>query len=89
MWRGQKNHYLSVCDCRFNRLQPGLVRFDLPVLPLADSPTAFLLIQTLGELGDYAGMFAAVLIVALIGFAADRFYVAWMGHMLRWRKEAE
>ena len=47
------------------------------------------LIQSLGELGDYAGMFAAVLIVALIGFAADRLYVAWMNYMLRWRKEAE
>lgn len=47
------------------------------------------LIQSLGELGDYGGMFAAVLIVALIGFTADRLYVAWMNYMLRRRRETE
>lgn len=46
------------------------------------------LIQSLGESGDYPGMFAGVLIVALIGFAADRLYVKWMNWMLRWQEQA-
>jgi ABC-type nitrate/sulfonate/bicarbonate transport system permease component len=43
------------------------------------------LIQSLGESGDYPGMFAGILIVALIGFTADRLYVTWMNWMLRWQ----
>jgi NitT/TauT family transport system permease protein len=43
------------------------------------------LISTLGEDGDYAGMFAAVLAVTLIGFAADRLFLWLSGVMLRWR----
>ena len=45
------------------------------------------LIQSLGEAGDYPGMFAGVLIVALIGFTADRLYVKWMNRMLRWQDQ--
>lgn len=44
------------------------------------------LIQSMGEMGDYPGMFAGVLVVALIGFAADRAYVALMAWLLRWRE---
>ena len=43
------------------------------------------LIGFLGDGGYYRGMFAAVLTVALIGFAADRCFLAWMAHQLRWR----
>lgn len=46
------------------------------------------LIQSLGELGDYPGMFAGILIVALIGFAADRLYVNLMNWLLRWQEQA-
>lgn len=46
------------------------------------------LIQSLGEAGDYPGMFAGILIVALIGFTADRLYVRWMNWMLRWQEQA-
>lgn len=45
------------------------------------------LIQNLGELGDYAGMFAGILIVALIGFGADRLFVTIMGRVLRWQEQ--
>lgn len=40
------------------------------------------LIQNLGELGDYAGMFAGIFIVALIGFGADRLFVNIMCRVL-------
>jgi NitT/TauT family transport system permease protein len=43
------------------------------------------LIGTLGEDGDYAGMFAAVLAVTIIGFAADRLFVWLNGVLLSWR----
>jgi len=46
------------------------------------------LIQSLGEGGDYPGMFAGILIVALIGFAADRLYVTFMNRVLRWQDQA-
>ena len=46
------------------------------------------LIQSLGEAGDYPGMFAGILIVALIGFAADRLYVKLMNWLLRWQEQA-
>jgi NitT/TauT family transport system permease protein len=45
------------------------------------------LIQSLGEAGDYPGMFAGILIVALIGFTADRLCVKWMNWMLRWQEQ--
>ena len=43
------------------------------------------LIGFLGDGGLYPGMFATVLTVAAIGFAADRVFLAWMAHRLRWR----
>lgn len=43
------------------------------------------LIGTLGEDGDYPGMFAAVLAVTLLGFAADRLFLWLNGRLLRWR----
>jgi NitT/TauT family transport system permease protein len=46
------------------------------------------LIQSLGEGGDYPGMFAGILIVALIGFSADRLYVKLMNRLLRWQEQA-
>ena len=47
------------------------------------------LILNLGEVGDYAGMFAAIFIISLIGFAADRLFVTWMNYTLRWRGKGE
>ena len=44
------------------------------------------LIATLGEDGDYAGMFAAVLAVTLIGFSADRLFLWLSGWLLSWRE---
>jgi len=43
------------------------------------------LIGTLGEDGDYPGMFAAVLAVTLLGFAADRLFLWLNNRLLRWR----
>ena len=43
------------------------------------------LIGTLGEDGDYAGMFAAVLAVTVLGFTADRLFLWLSGVLLRWR----
>jgi NitT/TauT family transport system permease protein len=43
------------------------------------------MIGTLGEDGDYPGMFAAVLAVTLLGFAADRLFLWLNGKLLRWR----
>ncbi len=45
------------------------------------------LIQILGEAGEYPGMFAAVFIISLIGFATDRIYVNLMNWLLRWREQ--
>ncbi len=42
------------------------------------------LIATLGEDGDYPGMFAAVLAVTIIGFAADRLFLWLNGKLLNW-----
>lgn len=47
------------------------------------------LIQNLGELGDYSGMFGLILVISLIGFVADRLFVAWMNYLLRWRGKDE
>lgn len=44
------------------------------------------LIGYLGANGSYEGMFAVVLTVALLGFAADRVYQAFMHRMLLWRE---
>jgi NitT/TauT family transport system permease protein len=44
------------------------------------------LIATLGEDGDYAGMFAAVLAVTIIGFAADRLFLWLNDRVLAWRE---
>jgi NitT/TauT family transport system permease protein len=44
------------------------------------------LISFLGEGGDYKGMFAGVLTISLIGFAADRLYAMAMRRALVWRE---
>jgi NitT/TauT family transport system permease protein len=43
------------------------------------------LIGYLGNNGSYDGMFAVVLTVAFLGFAADRLYQSLMQRILRWR----
>ena len=43
------------------------------------------LIGSLGDDGAYEGMFAVVLTVAFLGFAADRAFQLFMHRMLRWR----
>jgi ABC-type nitrate/sulfonate/bicarbonate transport system permease component len=44
------------------------------------------LIAFLGDSGDYAGMFAVTFVVTVIGFAADRGYLALSDHLLRYRE---
>jgi ABC-type nitrate/sulfonate/bicarbonate transport system permease component len=44
------------------------------------------LIGFLGANGSYEGMFAVVLTVAFLGFAADRLYQMLMNRMLAWRE---
>jgi len=44
------------------------------------------LIGYLGDTGSYPGMFAVVLTVAFLGFAADRLFQLLMGWLLRWRE---
>lgn len=44
------------------------------------------LISSLGDGGQYPAMFAAILFVAAIGFAADRLYAAFTRRTLRWRE---
>jgi ABC-type nitrate/sulfonate/bicarbonate transport system permease component len=44
------------------------------------------LIGYLGNNGTYDGMFAVVLTVAFLGFAADRLYQLLMQRILRWRE---
>ena len=44
------------------------------------------LIGYLGSTGSYEGMYAVVLTVAFLGFAADRFYQLLMRWLLRWRE---
>jgi ABC-type nitrate/sulfonate/bicarbonate transport system permease component len=44
------------------------------------------LIGYLGNIGTYDAMFAVVLTVAFLGFAADRAYQALMGRLLAWRE---
>jgi len=43
------------------------------------------LIDLLGENGEYAGMFAGVITVTAVGFAADRAYVAFTRRVMAWR----
>jgi len=54
-------------------------------LIIANNGIGFL-IGFLGEAGDYKGMFAGVLTISLIGFAADRLYVMAMRRILIWRE---
>ena len=44
------------------------------------------LIGYLGDGGNYAGMFAVTMIVAALGFAADRGYMAFTRRILAWRE---
>jgi ABC-type nitrate/sulfonate/bicarbonate transport system permease component len=44
------------------------------------------LIGSLGDTGNYEGMFAVVLTVAFLGFAADRAYQVFAHRVLRWRE---
>jgi NitT/TauT family transport system permease protein len=44
------------------------------------------LISSLGEMGDYSGMFAVILTLVAIGFVADRMYLSFQQYMLRWRE---
>jgi len=44
------------------------------------------LIGYLGATGSYEGMYAVVLTVAFLGFAADRLYQSLMQWLLRWRE---
>lgn len=52
---------------------------------LASSAGLGYLIGFFGSGGDYAGMFAVILLVTIIGFAADRLYRAFMTRALRWQ----
>ncbi len=45
------------------------------------------LIDMLGGGGDYSGMFAGVITISAIGFAADRGFVALTNRLLRWRRQ--
>ncbi|MGC1670462.1 MAG: ABC transporter permease [Pseudolabrys sp.] len=45
------------------------------------------LIGYLGSTGSYEGMYAVVLTVAFLGFAADRGYQMLMNRMLQWREQ--
>ena len=44
------------------------------------------LIGSLGDAGSYPAMFAAILTVTVLGFAADRGFLALSNHLLRWRE---
>jgi NitT/TauT family transport system permease protein len=43
------------------------------------------LISFLGDGGAYSAMFAAVLVVSLLGFAADRAFLLVSARVLSWR----
>jgi ABC-type nitrate/sulfonate/bicarbonate transport system permease component len=45
------------------------------------------LIDMLGGGGDYSGMFAGVITISAVGFAADRSYVALTKRLLAWRRD--
>ncbi len=42
---------------------------------------------TAGENGFYSGMFAGILTIGVMGFAADRLYLLFMRRLLRWRED--
>jgi ABC-type nitrate/sulfonate/bicarbonate transport system permease component len=44
------------------------------------------LISFLGEGGDYKGMFAGVLVISLLGFAADRLFVLVTRRVMAWQE---
>jgi ABC-type nitrate/sulfonate/bicarbonate transport system permease component len=44
------------------------------------------LISSLGDGGDYAGMFACVIAISMVGFAADRLSIVAIRRLLRWRE---
>jgi NitT/TauT family transport system permease protein len=44
------------------------------------------LIGSLGANGSYEAMFAVVLTVAMLGFIADRIYLAAVARAMRWRQ---
>ena len=44
------------------------------------------LIGSLGDAGSYPAMFAVILTVTAIGFAADRGFLMLSGYLLRWRE---
>jgi ABC-type nitrate/sulfonate/bicarbonate transport system permease component len=44
------------------------------------------LIGYLGDGGNYDGMFAVVMMISLLGFAADRIYIVLMRKALQWRE---
>jgi NitT/TauT family transport system permease protein len=54
-------------------------------LIIANNGIGFL-INFLGEGGDYKGMFAGVITISIVGFAADRAYKALMRRVLIWRE---
>jgi NitT/TauT family transport system permease protein len=43
------------------------------------------MIGAFGDQGSYAAMFAVILVVTALGFAADRFFLVLSDHLLRWR----
>jgi NitT/TauT family transport system permease protein len=43
------------------------------------------MIGAFGDQGSYPSMFATILVVTGLGFAADRAFLALMDHLLRWR----
>ena len=44
------------------------------------------LISSLGDGGDYAGMFACVMAISMVGFVADRLSIVAIRRLLRWRE---
>jgi NitT/TauT family transport system permease protein len=54
-------------------------------LIIANNGIGFL-INFLGEGGDYKGMFAGVITISIVGFAADRLYMMAMRRILIWRE---
>ncbi len=44
------------------------------------------LIGSFGDQGSYAAMFAIILVVTALGFAADRIFLAFADHLMRWRQ---
>jgi len=56
---------------------------------LASSRGLGYLIGFFGSDGNYAGMFAVIMVVTIIGFAADVLYRALMRQSLRWQKQTQ